>query len=105
MNSDGVVISHADSDVVVSGTFFYAISVKCRVFAVTTPFLEWVKPRIGSDILSLGGDVSEVCQLIDAAKTFDSSAANWDRVEDEFGDESVRSSFANAMALAGTTHG
>lgn len=41
-NSLGVLLAHADENVIVSGSFFYAISLGVPVIAVTTPFFQWL---------------------------------------------------------------
>ncbi|MDR5172634.1 hypothetical protein IHQ56_12455 [Methylobacillus flagellatus] len=39
--SQGLVITHCDADMIVSGSFFFAASLGVPVFALTTPFFEW----------------------------------------------------------------
>lgn len=41
--SKGVLIAHADDDMIVTGTYFFAVTLGVPVFAVATPFLEWAK--------------------------------------------------------------
>ncbi|TQK04481.1 glycosyltransferase involved in cell wall biosynthesis [Herbaspirillum sp. SJZ130] len=93
----GVVISHADADVVVSGTFFYAMSVRRPVFAIETPFLRWVAPRVGDELVRLGRDMRELCAAIAAAAPVELAQELSARIEEQFGDEAVRRALGLAL--------
>jgi len=41
--SKGLILSHSDEDMIVSGSFFYGLSCGIPVYAVTTPFLSWLQ--------------------------------------------------------------
>lgn len=89
----GVVIANAEADVVVSGTFFYAMSLGCPVYAVASPFLLWARERLGSELLVLGNNLNELCQLIADARppATPVSAAALEAIQREFGDMAVLS--------------
>jgi glycosyltransferase involved in cell wall biosynthesis len=97
----GVVIPNADPDVIVSGTFFYAMTMRKPVFALRTPFLEWVRGRLGQDAVFLGQDLEELCALIRDAPQPSSSADTVGRIEAEFGDAAVRTAVMEAFAAIG----
>ncbi len=40
--SNGVILAHADEDMIVSGSFFFAITLGVPVFAVVKPFFSWL---------------------------------------------------------------
>lgn len=42
-SSRGLILSHSDDDMIVSGSFFFAASLGVPVFAIKTPFLTWLK--------------------------------------------------------------
>lgn len=44
-NAKGLIVSHADEDMLVSGSFFYALSLGTPVFAVSSEFFKWVKEQ------------------------------------------------------------
>ncbi|MFZ2627964.1 MAG: hypothetical protein WAX67_03680 [Rugosibacter sp.] len=95
----GIVIANADSDVVVSGTFFYAISFGCPVYAVETPFLAWARQRLGDELLVLEPDLERLCRMIATAKPRPVSAASREAVVREFGDAAVSRALAAALEL------
>jgi glycosyltransferase involved in cell wall biosynthesis len=97
--SAGVVIANADPDVVVSGTFFYAMSLGRPIYAVTTSFLSWVQDRVGSELLVLGPDLKRLCRTLSSADPRRVSAASRAAVEHEFGDGAVRQALARALGI------
>ena len=97
--AQAVVIGHAESNVVASGTFFYALSLQCRVFAVRTPFLQWISTRLPSDVLVLGEDIPDLCRLISEVRDTPMSATTRYLIEAEFGDAAVKSALSIAFKL------
>ncbi|MEC5397503.1 hypothetical protein [Uliginosibacterium sp. H1] len=95
--SAGVLISHADADVVVSGTFFYSMSLLVPVLAVATPFLDWVAPRVGPELLTVARDVQDLCAklALHERKPVPAEAAR--RVDAEFGDRAVSNALRAAL--------
>lgn len=100
--ADGVVISHAEADVVVSGTFFYTLSVGRPVYAVSTPFLRWTQPRIDPALLHLADDLDGLCELIRNAPSPAIPATAEASVQREFGDAAVRQALAAAFGFGAT---
>jgi glycosyltransferase involved in cell wall biosynthesis len=88
-NAKAVVISHSDKEMVVSGTFFYAMSLGKPVFAVQTDFLNWIKPRISPKLLFLADDIDSLCGLIEKTSVETNSSETYQSIQDEFGDEAV----------------
>jgi hypothetical protein len=96
-----VVIAHHSASTIVSGTFFYALSLQRHVFAVRTPFLDWIAPRLGPDILTLADDVEHLCKLIESSKCAPLTEESRLIVQRELGDEAVRSALAIAFESTG----
>ncbi len=69
--SRALVVAHADADVVVSSSLFYAWSLGVPVVAVATPFLRWIAPRVGDEALRIAPDVASLCAMARRA------AAGW----------------------------
>lgn len=86
----GVVVCHSALDVIVSGSFFYSISLSKPVYAVSTPFLDAVAAQVGPRVLQTARDVGELCRLLAAA---DEGAApsqvEWNAVRAAFGDAAI----------------
>lgn len=87
--SSAVVICHADEDVVVSGTFFYALSIPKKVLAIETPFLLWVNGKLPIGSLRLASDLDGLI-----ANSLESQACTPEviaqgEIESEFGDNVV----------------
>jgi glycosyltransferase involved in cell wall biosynthesis len=95
--AQAVVLAHQSESTIVSGTFFYALSMQRHVFAVRTPFLDWIAPRLGPDILTLADDVEHLCKLVETSKCGPWSEESRRIVQRELGDEAVRSALAIAF--------
>jgi glycosyltransferase involved in cell wall biosynthesis len=95
--AQAVVIAHHSASTIVSGTFFYALSLQRHVFAVRTPFLDWIAPRLGPGILTLADDVEHLCRLVESSKCPPWTEENRRIVQRELGDEAVRSALAIAF--------
>jgi len=51
--SSGVILAHNDENMIVSGSFFYAATLGLPVYAIKSPFLEWVSSSLNYDGLEL----------------------------------------------------
>jgi beta-1,4-mannosyltransferase len=86
----GVVVSHCAADVIVTGSFFYAISSSKPVYAVATPFLRAIAAQVGPSVLQTADDVAGLCQLLGAhTHQHAASVAEWNAVRAAFSDTSV----------------
>ncbi|HCD3850197.1 TPA: hypothetical protein NBP18_005252, partial [Klebsiella pneumoniae] len=56
----GMIINHADKDMIVSGSFFYGLTVGVRMLVVKTPFLEWVEGKVSKNVLSTFSNTKEL---------------------------------------------
>lgn len=41
-SSRAMILAHADEDMIVSGSFFFGISLDAKLYAIRTPFLNWI---------------------------------------------------------------
>jgi beta-1,4-mannosyltransferase len=99
-----LVLSHADADMIVSGSFFYAMSLGVPVFAVRTPFVEWIAPRVGEQLLTSEADLENLCSRIARSTEATIDLPDADRiVEQLFGDRAMQQAFGVTLeALFGT---
>jgi glycosyltransferase involved in cell wall biosynthesis len=93
-----VIISHSDKDMVVSGTFFYAMTLGKPVFAVETKFLKWIKPRILPELLFLAQNVNALCSLINDAFLNADAVSSAESVQSEFGDKTIIIALSKILA-------
>jgi hypothetical protein len=88
--SQGIVISHASDDMVVSASFFYAMTLAQRVFAIETPFLRWASELLGSDTVVVSANLTQLCQSIASAPPCAAPVKERDAlVQQHFGDTSI----------------
>lgn len=87
--SQGVVLAHAGESTVVSGSFFYAMSLPVPVLALETPFLRWVEPQVGGDLLRLAPDLDGLADVIRGFTPRTLPADAPQRLAQAFGDEAI----------------
>ncbi|MGC3987590.1 MAG: hypothetical protein QM777_24305 [Pseudorhodoferax sp.] len=92
--SNGIVLAHAGESTVVSGSFFYAMSLPVPVLAVETPFLRWIAPKVGDDLLVLAPDLDALAQRIGTHAPRELPADAGRRLNDAFGDEAIAQALA-----------
>lgn len=63
-SSAGMLITHNDDDMIVSGSFFYAMSIHSRVYALSTPFFNWAQEILGEGYVKVYSDIDTMlCDL------------------------------------------
>ncbi|MFC3607957.1 hypothetical protein [Stutzerimonas tarimensis] len=72
--SAGLIICNAEDDMVVSGSYFYAVSLGASVLALRTPFLDWLSSRLKFPGLRVYATLDEMCQGLDDAIPADPQA-------------------------------
>lgn len=94
----GMIISHADDDMIVSGSFFYGLTLGIKMFAVATPFLTWVEGILGEEVIQTFPDVKTLCEYI-ATKPLRKkiSAEKISEINDLFSDEKIRETFYSIL--------
>lgn len=97
-HSQGIVLAHAGENTVVSGSFFYAMSLPVPVLAVETPFLRWVAPQVGDDLLALAPDLDGLAQLARQFVRDDAASDAARRLDLAFGDQAVADALAAILA-------
>lgn len=96
-NARGLLVTHAEENVLVSGSFFYALSAQCRVYAVQTPFLTWVAPRLGADVVTLSEDIPGLMRTLSNDAPRSICAESLANIEREFGDAAVLAALSNIL--------
>ena len=96
--SRGLVLAHAERDMIVSGSLFYGLSLGVRIFALDSPALAWIRERIGGDAVHAAHDIPSLCALIAADEAPATPAARRrSAVEDAFGDRRIEAVFRRVL--------
>lgn len=96
--SRGMVLAHAEPDMIVSGSLFYALSIGARVFAVDSPALAWIGRRIGGDSLHTAADIPALCALVARDRgAAGVPAQRPPQVEAEFGDQRIKAALREVL--------
>ncbi len=97
--STALLMAHADRDVIVSSSFFFAMSLGVPVIAVATPFLRWIAPRMGPAWLRLTEDIEALCLRARDTQPQAFASRDYEAIERQFGDAAVHVGLQTAMAL------
>jgi hypothetical protein len=99
--SAGVIICHAEHDVIVSGTFFYALSLGVKIYALKTDFSAWAKRELGERHVEIYEDIVQLTRALPATADAGSSSEIDPRVRRLFGDQAVRQALSAVLARVG----
>ena len=101
----GVIVSHSADDVIVTGSFFYAISANRPVYAVTTPFLRAVASQVGPRVLQTAEDIAGLCQaLSEHTHRGAPTPSEWSAVRAVFSDASIGKHLSAVFEQLGLLH-
>lgn len=87
-NSEAMLITHNDNDMIVSGSFFYGLTAQSRILSLKTPFLEWAVEELGSEHLKIFDSSNDMMQEILNEK--ETILIGHKSPNDLFGDNSVQ---------------
>ncbi|PJR53733.1 hypothetical protein CWM57_21850 [Klebsiella sp. G-Nf4] len=94
-STGGLIISHADDDMIVSGSFFYGLTIGIKMYAVSTPFLKWAEEQFGTDVIETFPDVVSLCKRINKRPIREHiSNGTINDINSFFSDETIASSFS-----------
>lgn len=83
----GILITHNDNDMIVSGSFFYAMTLRSKVFALETPFFKWVEEEMGRKYVSTFKNLSAMLNEIELG--VDETSISKSTMIDLFGEKNV----------------
>lgn len=95
-SSRGIVITHNDNDMIVSGTFFYALSLGIPLYTVSTPFAEWACKTLEVPGLHVAKDIQSLCAAIalSTGPVKQLTASEQSKVEELFGDDVIETKWS-----------
>lgn len=91
--SSGMVICHADDDMIVSGSIIYSISLGVPVFAIETPFIRWFHDTVNSNMVIAAGDFHDLVTYM-REHQFSISESDVNISQSHFSDQSVHTHVA-----------
>lgn len=99
LDSRGIIVANADEDMVVSGSYIYALSLGVPLHAVRTPFLDWLANTSGLAGIRAFDSVESLCKALgDTAEA--GPRPMLERVNELFGDAVVLRHLRRAFGLA-----
>ena len=96
-NTAGLVVVHADDDMIASGSVVYAVTIGLPVYGVETPHLKALQQELGEDSIKLAPDVRGSMDLISASNTDALARLDPRVVQQHFGDDHIRALFRRAL--------
>lgn len=98
-SSRGIVITHNDNDMIVSGTFFYALSLGVPLYTVSTPFAEWACKTLEVPGLHVAKDIKSLCEAVKliALPAEKLSESEQSKVEHLFGDHVIETKWSEII--------
>lgn len=67
-SSNGMIICHAEDDMIVSGSFFYGLSCKVKLLVIETPFLKWSASQLGKNVIETFSNINVLSEKIEKEK-------------------------------------
>lgn len=99
-NSQGLLITHNDDDMIVSGSFFYAMTIGSKVYCLSTPFFEWVKLEMGEQYIESYLDLEEMILSLEyKACKKETSKLSKKNPEELFGDEVIFKQLKDSLKI------
>ncbi|WP_288397485.1 hypothetical protein [uncultured Acinetobacter sp.] len=87
--SNGILITHNEDDMIVSGSFFYGLSVQSKVYALQTPFFQWAKDEMGNRYIETFISLTDMISRIKENVIKNEEIGNGKTPVDLFGDETI----------------
>jgi hypothetical protein len=97
--SEGVIICHAEDDVIASGTFFYSLSLGVKVYALETDFTKWAHTELGDSLVQVHSSVADLTKHLPAAPR--AKGETDPRVQQLFGSQAMHQAISEVLAKIG----
>lgn len=84
-----IIIAHADKDMIVSGSFFYAISLFKPIIAIRTDFFTWVSKELPSKIVTVANHLSDIKEIVNNYQKWEFDSKSKEIIQEKFGDKAI----------------
>lgn len=96
---NGLILSHSNEDMIVSGSFFYSLTLGVKVYALQTPFLSWVGENVGNDVIQNFKNLHEMMDTIkneqEANGSYGEESIN--KINELFSDKLIKETFERLL--------
>ena len=96
---NGLILSHSNEDMIVSGIFFYSLTLGVKVYALQTPFLSWVGENVGNDVIQNFKNLHEMMDTIkneqEANGSYGEESIN--KINELFSDKLIKETFERLL--------
>lgn len=96
---NGLILSHSNEDMIVSGSFFYSLTLGVKVYALQTPFLSWVGENVGNDVIQNFKNLHEMMDTIkneqEANGSYGEESIN--KINELFSDKLIKVTFERLL--------
>ena len=97
-DSRGIIVANADVDMVVSGSYIYALSLNVPLYAVRTPFVSWLDSESGVGGVHVFDTLESLLSEVDTVSKED-IRPDPTRVDELFGDKAILRHLSLALEI------
>ncbi|HBS6040822.1 TPA: glycosyltransferase [Klebsiella aerogenes] len=96
---NGLILSHSNEEMIVSGSFFYSLTIGVKVYAMRTPFLSWVGENVGEDVIQNFKSLHDMMEAIRNEQKLNVSykEESINKINDLFSDKLIRKTFESLL--------
>ncbi|VUT02242.1 hypothetical protein [Klebsiella spallanzanii] len=88
--SSGVIITHAEKNMIVSGSFFHSLTFSKRILAIETPFLNWASAVFSPRVLVCFSSIKLMMDSVSLEKgALDFQQTDINEISQQFGNEKI----------------
>ncbi|HBS5675285.1 TPA: hypothetical protein MAK66_005012 [Klebsiella pneumoniae] len=96
---NGLILSHSNEEMIVSGSFFYSLTMGVKVYAIETPFLTWVEENVGENVIQNFKNLHDMMETImnEQHLNYCYGEENINKINELFSDKLIRETFESLL--------
>lgn len=96
--ANALLLSHSDPHMIVSGSFFYALTMGIKVLCISTPFLNWTQNILGDNVVKNFESIDALTDYLSNDSTFEGfTDAEYSKIASCFSNNTVNAAFKNLI--------
>nr|WP_139212109.1 hypothetical protein [Pluralibacter gergoviae] len=96
--ANSLLLCHSEPHMIVSGSFFYALTMGIRTLCISTPFLKWTENELGSNVVKCFDSLDTLADyLINASPFYGFTDQDRNIIVKNFSSDVVRNSILNVI--------